>query len=858
MQHIIFRENTEYKVAILIKSNSLRKTQMETSYIQPLRQLGVKPKDIIAFDLVYGPKNKKPPVKIMRAYLQDLMPILKEQGVEYLYVPDAEYFKVLTGEKKADPHHGYALPCIVDGYSHMKVVLGINHSALFYNPDLQTKLDMGLQTLADTVKGNYKEIGTDIVKSAKYIRHPNQVYSVLQDLKEYDALTVDTETLSLSFWKTGVVTIGFAWDQHNGVVIWCDDYHKPNSKVRQLLKEFFFTYRGKCIYHNANYDMKILINTLFMNGLLDEKGKQEGIEVMTRNFDDTKLLTYLATNSCAGNNLSLKEQSHEFTGNFAEDVQDITKLTKEDLEVYQLKDCLATWYVHNKHYPTVVKDQQLDVYENIMKPSVKVVLQMELTGMPVDMKQVKHARKVLEHEIEECHRILNSFEGIKDFIYMERENAMHKRNAELKTKVKPIEDFDYIVFNPNSNPMMQRFLYDFLDFPIVDKTPTGAGAVGGETLMKLYAMTDNDKIKEVLKKCVDFFDADKILGTFIKAFEKAVLKSDGHYYVHGNFNIGGTVSGRLSSSGPNMQNIPSTGATYAKLVKSCFVAPPGWVFMGADFASLEDRISALTTRDPEKLKVYTDGYDGHCLRAYSYFKHQMPDIDPNSVKSINSIKKKYPELRQKSKSPTFLLTYGGTYHGLMGLGLTKEEAIGIETNYHNLYQWSDDWVQDKISRAAIDGYVTVAFGLRVRTPVIKQSLMGNSRTPYEAKAEGRTAGNALGQSYGLLNNRAGIDLQERTFDSDFRYDILPVAHIHDAQYFMVRDDLEAVEWLNHNLVECMEWQELPEIQHDSVGLGGELSLFYPTWKDEVELPNGATQDQIKEVIQDFLTEAEAA
>lgn len=76
----------------------------------------------------------------------------------------------------------------------------------------------------------------------------------------------------------------------------------------------------------------------------------------------------------------------------------------------------------------------------------------------------------------------------------------------------------------------------------------------------------------------------------------------------------------------NLQNIPSTGSIYAKLIKSCFKAPKGWIFSGADFASLEDRISALTTKDPNKLKVYTDGYCGHCLRAYAYFSEQMPDI----------------------------------------------------------------------------------------------------------------------------------------------------------------------------------------------------------------------------------------
>src|SRR5690606_19651736 len=84
--------------------------------------------------------------------------------------------------------------------------------------------------------------------------------------------------------------------------------------------------------------------------------------------------------------------------------------------------------------------------------------------------------------------------------------------------------------------------------------------------------------------------------------------------------------GRLSSSNPNLQTIPAN-SKYGKLIKSCFRAPEGWLFVGLDFASLEDRISALTTKDTNKLKVYTDGFDGHSLRAQSYFSEQMPDIE---------------------------------------------------------------------------------------------------------------------------------------------------------------------------------------------------------------------------------------
>ncbi len=73
------------------------------------------------------------------------------------------------------------------------------------------------------------------------------------------------------------------------------------------------------------------------------------------------------------------------------------------------------------------------------------------------------------------------------------------------------------------------------------------------------------------------------------------------------------------------QNLPSN-STYGKLIKSCAQAPEGWLFVGLDFSSLEDRISALTTKDPNKLKVYLEGYDGHCLRAYAYLGEEMPDI----------------------------------------------------------------------------------------------------------------------------------------------------------------------------------------------------------------------------------------
>lgn len=224
----------------------------------------------------------------------------------------------------------------------------------------------------------------------------------------------------------------------------------------------------------------------------------------------------------------------------------------------------------------------------------------------------------------------------------------------------------------------------------------------------------------------------------------------------------------------------------------------------------------------------------------------MPDIDPHSVESINSIKHRYEDLRSKSKTPTFALTYDGTWRTLMkNCGFTEEEAKMVEASFNKLYIVSIMWVAERLKEASRIGYITAAFGLRVRTPVLKQVVMGTCTTPREAEAEGRSAGNALGQSWCLLNNRAANEFAEiNMHNKRMRESIRPCAHIHDAQYFLVRNNSQVVHYLNTHLVKCVQWQEDPLIQHPTVKLGGELSIFYPTWKDEIELPNYATEEEI--------------
>ena len=228
----------------------------------------------------------------------------------------------------------------------------------------------------------------------------------------------------------------------------------------------------------------------------------------------------------------------------------------------------------------------------------------------------------------------------------------------------------------------------------------------------------------------------------------------------------------------------------------------------------------------------------------------LATISEYNVAQIEYIKKNYSKERSKSKPVTFALQYFGTEQTLVNnSGFTIEEATSIVANYKQLYKHSDDYKQMRLDEVAKIGYATVAFGLRIRTPLLSKSILGNRKTLMEAEAEARSVGNAIsGQSYGLLTNRAVNAFLERVWVSEYKYDIMPVSLIHDAIYLMVRDDVRIVEWVNNNLIDCMQWQDLPELQDDHVHLEAELDLYYPNWATAITLPNQATQEEIIKIV----------
>lgn len=799
--------------------------------------------------LFFNPEKKKTPVKEIKQYITDVItPYVKEHQCEYILVCDGEYFKQLSKKSQVLPYLGYVIETELG-----KVAYVPSYKGALYNEDVPKQIDIAIKAVLAYSSNTYHEPGKNIIKTEVYPSSVEEIKTVLTSLLSCDKLTCDIETWSLKHFNSGLASITFCWSDSEGTAFKIDySSDKENEPIRDLLRWFFDTYQGSLIFHNITFDMYILTYQLYMKDLLDTEGLLLGLDTLLKNIEDTKIIAYLCTNSCAGNNLGLKHLAQQFAGNYAqENITNIDAIPEEELLRYNLIDGLSTWYVYNKYYPKLIEENQEKIYRELYIPAIKDIIQMQLTGLPLDMDRVLDAEKQMEEIKDRALNKIYSSSLVQSYMDRYKSDWADRKNSILKKKRVTPEDCPN-EFNPASGLMLKELLYSYLKLPVIEKTPSKEPATGKDVLDKLLSHTTKEDVKELLHALIEFKEVIKILTAFIPAFKSAVKASDGRYYLYGSQNSTGTVSGRYSANSPNLAQLPSTGTKFAKLIKSCFRPPKGTLFLGIDYSSLEDRISALVTKDSNKLKVYTDHYDGHCLRAYYYYKDQMPDISKeieehpeNQVEIINSIKSRYKSLRQASKAPTFALTYKGTWLTLQkNCGFTEEEAKRIEKAYHDLYKESDAWSERLLERAEREGFVTGALGLKVRTPALYHSLQGLSVTPKEVEAEGRTAANAAIQSYGMLTARAIKAFMEKVRNSPYRTKIRVCNIIHDAAYFLVDNDADTVLWVNENLVKEFQWQDDPAITHPDVHLGGELSIFHPDWAHEVVIPNECTKEQL--------------
>jgi len=403
-----------------------------------------------------------------------------------------------------------------------------------------------LETLEDFMIGTYLPPGEAVKKTVNlYTRRP-EVKKTLDSLMSYKQLAVDIETTGLRFDEARVYSIAFATNDATAEAMYVD------SKLRiKLLKEFFENYEGKLIYHNGLFDIKILVYRLFMEHPDDFEGMFKGIEILTKNIEDTMLMLYLTTNSTAGNVLGLKPNVHEYLGAYAIDVKHVETEELSDVLNYNGLDTIGTFYLYNKLSKDIITEKQVDIYENVFKPVIPVLLEMMLTGLPMDISEVTRLNRKLELELDVLDTNIATHPDVLLALDEIKELELIKVNAKLKKLVKTMDALDHIIFNPGSNIHKTVLFYHILGFKVEETTDTNLPSVSNSTLKKLLLKaTPSQAI--LLNYFIEHQNISKILNTFLKAFinYEFVRPTSNTSWLNGNQKLGGTLSGRLASNEP--------------------------------------------------------------------------------------------------------------------------------------------------------------------------------------------------------------------------------------------------------------------------------------------------------------------
>ena len=355
-----------------------------------------------------------------------------------------------------------------------------------------------------------------------------------------------------------------------------------------------------------------------------------------------------------------------------------------------------------------------------------------------------------------------------------------------------------------------------------------------EDLLHMIPDTDTD-LQELLQALVDYSFNSIIRTNFIEAFDTFTIDN----YLHGNIRLLGAVSGRNTSNSPNMLNMPSTKSIFAKPVKQCFVAPEGYLVFQADFSALEEVCLANLSKDKNKLAIFQQGLDSHCFNSYGYYTEEIELVLPrHQDESDNDYIKRYKQevdnnstlkaIRQRSKPVSFKLNYLGMADADKGGVITDE----IYDKFHNeLYTGVALFLADMIANHKRNGYTHLGLGFRIYSSNIDKHF----RTIWNAYA---------GQFWSILSLITVNEMHYRVDTNNLSEDIIFNSTIYDAVYCYVKKDAKTIKWLNDNLIEVMtkDWLEGQIIKNQVEGEIGH------TWIAEAIIPNGASEDEIQEIL----------
>ena len=476
-----------------------------------------------------------------------------------------------------------------------------------------------------------------------------------------DFLTLDTETTSTNAIDAELVGLSFSVEEHKAFYVPVPANREEAQKVVEIFRPVYENEEILKVGQNLKYDLEVLRNY--------------GIELKGKMWD-TMIAHYLIQPELHHNmdymaEIYLHYQTihiDELIGPKGKNQRSMRDLSPIDIYEYACEDADITLQLKNKLEPELKKHGTEKLFYEIEMPLMPVLADMEMNGVCLDTASLAETNKQFTQRMLEIEQRIYELAGQQ--------------------------------FNIASPKQVGEILFDKLK--IVEKakkTKTGQYVTSEEVLQQLKNK------HEIVADILEHRGLKKLIGTYVDALPKLINPRTGH--IHTSFNQTITATGRLSSSDPNLQNIPIRGED-GKEIRKAFIPEPGCLFFSADYSQIELRVMAHLSGDENMINVFREGKDLHAATAANIYKKDISEVTRDE--------------RTKSKRANFGIIYGITVFGLAErLDIPRDEAKMLIDGYFNTFPQVHDYMEKSKEIARQQGYVTTLFGRRRYLPDINSA-----------------------------------------------------------------------------------------------------------------------------------------
>lgn len=507
----------------------------------------------------------------------------------------------------------------------------------------------------------------------KLIDNEEDAQKIYDFLMTKEILSLDTETTSTNTIDAELVGLSFAVRPHEAWYVAVPADHEAAQRMVEIFRPLYENPSILKVGQNIKYDYEVL--------------RKYGIDIQGEMFD-TMIAHYLIQPELRHNMDFMAEtllhyrtvHIEELIGPAGKNQKNMRDLDPQDVYEYAAEDADITLQLKEVLEPKLQEVGAVQLFHNIEMPLVRVLADMELSGVRLDTTSLKETEQ----------------------IFNERMKQYEEHAYELAGKQ----------FNISSPKQVGEILFDTMH--IVEKpkkTKSGQYVTSQDVLEQLRPNAP------IISDILNYRALKKLLGTYVEALPKLINAHTGH--IHTSFNQAVTSTGRLSSSDPNLQNIP-VREDDGKEIRKCFIPEPGCLFFSADYSQIELRIMAHLSGDEHMIEAFCSGLDIHRATAAKIWH-----IDPEDVSDAQ---------RKKAKQANFGIIYGITTYGLaQRMGIDNSEARQLIQDYFKTFPKVKAYMEHAKSLAREKGYAETLFGRRRYLPDI-QSANGTVRGFAERNA----------------------------------------------------------------------------------------------------------------------------